>query len=551
MKATKIILLALFAFGFLFGCDEQNRAYTVQSPATEGVYTIEQLNLTDYIKNVKPGELVVISSRDQCAKYFPVEIVDTLAIDFDKKSVIIIQDRSAIGIHTIAQQLYYYKSTGYVLSTDITQSYEDLDTIWTKVILTPKLPEGITIDSQIKYVTFDSTLLDVELQIQSIDLQDQTSNIDPDKLYIVRSQSELALYLPKQTPAIDFSKYSLLLVRGDSESGIQRVDPLFSFIKKDGFTLKLNIYHNTILGECQWVKLIQVPVMPLGVSIGLDIEFNGQISDGVVEISELELGVKADDLTRIKYGDLRIIRSQDDLSRNLSPEISDLYGDIDFECNSILLVKGWCPKNIAKLDHKLINTPKDGLVYQVDVDLDQSGAIDPLWTKMILTPVIPSQTNITFNLNYNNDEDMVAEKVEFTELEQLSSMDPNTSDFYIEFTKRGVKPDKLCIIRSAAEFMKFIPEDIARKHDIDFSKNLVMLILSGTPYPFGALDQKLSFISTFGYIYRITIQMPEDGNIMVPEQWARMILTPRIDQQTRAIVEIDIDGLTGSNMKTL
>ncbi len=95
----------------------------------------------------------------------------------------------------------------------------------------------------------------------------------PNKLIVINSNDELSSYVQctGSLPDIDFSKYTLLLTRGTSTSGISRIDKLFLQHSGHEYWLKVNIKLNITTVVENWSVHILVPKLPSTVRVMLDV----------------------------------------------------------------------------------------------------------------------------------------------------------------------------------------------------------------------------------------------------------------------------------------
>jgi len=89
------------------------------------------------------------------------------------------------------------------------------------------------------------------------------SNVEANKLYIVHSMTELAALSTIRadtTPLVDFSKNSILIVRGQTSSGIAKIACALTYLEEHSYKFTVNITCNAASVLQPWQLCIEAPV---------------------------------------------------------------------------------------------------------------------------------------------------------------------------------------------------------------------------------------------------------------------------------------------------
>jgi len=108
------------------------------------------------------------------------------------------------------------------------------------------------------------------------------SNVEAGKLYIVHSMTELAALSTIRadtTPLVDFSKSSILIVRGQTTSGIAKIACALTWLEEHSYKFTVNIDCNDATVAQPWQLCVEAPVTAAD-QVALELNVNGDDGSG-------------------------------------------------------------------------------------------------------------------------------------------------------------------------------------------------------------------------------------------------------------------------------
>jgi hypothetical protein len=102
-------------------------------------------------------------------------------------------------------------------------------------------------------------------------------NLNHNELHVIRSADELKNYIDiagESLPEPDFSKYSLLVVRGRTHQGIHDIVNELIQRKNNDYLFTTHVYLNLTMVAEEWKVVVLVPAIPAGANIEWTLDVN-------------------------------------------------------------------------------------------------------------------------------------------------------------------------------------------------------------------------------------------------------------------------------------
>ena len=220
------------------------------------------------------------------------------------------------------------------------------------------------------------------------------SNAKEDSTYIISDSAELLNFIlcsgSSTPPSIDFDQYSLLLVHGQTNSnGITSIAKSLERFGIQEYQFKIDILLNDTAVPQPWHIAMLVPKLPQNAMIDLTV---GIRCEDTIPFTDYPISPFGS-LTR---DSLYVINSD----AELLTITANIPSPIDWNNNTLLYAGGPYPCVVSNIDTVLL---KNYCVNQYTLDISITGylLLPTGWSISILTPKIPNNTNITFNLKKN------------------------------------------------------------------------------------------------------------------------------------------------------
>ena len=218
------------------------------------------------------------------------------------------------------------------------------------------------------------------------------TNFNTDTVYIVNSEIELTAFTTctgdSIFPTIDFTQYSLLLVRGYADSATSAIAKSFDQISLLGYELNIGTYLNDTANLQEWLVAVVVPKITQNATIALNI----MLCENKVPMINYSLDSNWCSLF-LNFDTLYIINSNEELFAL----VGMIPSPIDFTNYTLLCMRDVSPNYIARIDTVLLKNNCTNqyalniIVYQATTHTVQA------WHVAILIPKIPANTDIILN----------------------------------------------------------------------------------------------------------------------------------------------------------
>lgn len=349
-----------------------------------------------------------------------------------------------------------------------------------------------------------------EVELSILDISPATyvewTGTDADKVYVANSQSELDGYTAAINglllQGIDFSKYTLLLARGQSVKGIMEIENRF-FKTDDSFRLDSNIILNDTDEAPKW----SIAVLVSKINVSDEVKFQPYYS---TMYSILE-DISPDNYYNWKNMDnetVYVVNSAAELEKYLSDE--NPLPEIDFTRNSLLLMRGQATNGIVSIENRL-SKYNTALTLHTSITLNNTEVAEP-WCVALLTNKIPATHQVEAAVKYNRSEYP----------EEVASEDISPENYY---EWKDTETDKAYVVRSQEELQGYINGENPLP-EIDFSKNTLLLARGATPCGIIDVEKKVYGNEDGGnQMLHITVKM---NAATVIGKWSAAVLIPKI-----------------------
>jgi len=224
-------------------------------------------------------ELVPFIKEDDTNKFWN--------IDFSKYTLLIMSGISNSNIESLDKQLIQNSIKDYELNIKIDKGGFGSIEPWSITLLIPKVAKNIEINGKITYDEKSIPLLfDRENDFESniIDLSMENNNItakqlmiaNENKLSVINSDEELMPFIRDKNTAqfwnIDFSKYTLLIIGGNTAVTIGDINIQFEYIADVSYIFNVSVSLGMGQSPESWIKAILVNKIPTNAKITGKIE---------------------------------------------------------------------------------------------------------------------------------------------------------------------------------------------------------------------------------------------------------------------------------------
>lgn len=221
--------------------------------------------------------------------------------------------------------------------------------------------------------------------------------MEDNKLYIVRSADELSAHVVdvSQVAKIDYTKNSLLLVRGGTRQGIQEIDGRFTEIFNGSvdYIFDIDIVLNMTDAMDEWQMIVAVPVLADDADVELNIFVEVPHDIRIISPSE-KISLK-----NMENDKLYIVRSVDELFNYVTN--IDQLADVNYTHRSLLLVKGGTRQGIQQIDARYKTDFTDyNCIFDVDIELNDADVAEE-WQMVVEVPILRDDASFELNINVN------------------------------------------------------------------------------------------------------------------------------------------------------
>ena len=258
---------------------------------------------------------------------------------------------------------------------------------------------------QIERIQADKELLFIynpvsteDYTLESSDCEWNFSSMQKDSLYVINSMQELLAFITcdggETPPAIDFTKYTLLLAHGITDNGnISVVSKSLMQVSADCYNLSVEININDTAEPQTWHIAVLAPKLPQNANVTLS---------KIAEDCERRMYVDDYPLVNLPV-DWKNLVTDTFYSVNSDEEMLTFFGNIptpiDFSKYTLLFALGNLP---TQLDEIVIDFFKNYCTnqYLLNATVYESGYQGGrcYWDISILVPKITSNTDITLNI---------------------------------------------------------------------------------------------------------------------------------------------------------
>jgi len=267
MKKNILKLLALFMvlIALSTSCNPEEK-YPKDVSFTE--YSIEETSC-QWVNLPYDNKVIIINSAEELKKYLTGKVSDFPAIDFSKQSLLLASRNSSNGVLSFTiTDLQQHSSNKYSLNIEITLSDTTANKTWCKAIIVKKMSENnevilnITFKEQEIAYPIDIPFEDYSLEGTSCEWVRLKGRPYDFELVSINSNEELEKYIEctdeSNFPAIDFSRYTLLLARGIESSGssVPNHNSLQQ-LSKQHYKMEAEIF----VGNAAYISYWQVPII--------------------------------------------------------------------------------------------------------------------------------------------------------------------------------------------------------------------------------------------------------------------------------------------------
>lgn len=349
---------------------------------------------------------------------------------------------------------------------------------------------------------------EIEMEITDISPADYVEwpNTEPGKVYVVNSQAELDEYTSGINglllQGIDFSKYTLLLARGQSSKGIMDIENIFF---KTGEKYRLD--SNIILNDKDVAEKWSIAVLVSKITVTNKVEFNVLYS-GMYSILKDISPDNYYDWKNMDNGTVYVVNSAADLEKYLAGE--NPLPEIDFSNMTLLLMRGQATNGITSIENRLskYNTT---LTLHTSISLNLTEVAEP-WCVALLINKIPGTYKVKADVKYN-----------YLNYPSEVATEDISPEHYYEW--KGTEDDKVYIVRSEEELRAYITGE-SPLPEIDFGKNTLLLARGTTQCGIIDVEKKIYGNEDGGNLMLHVIVKMNVATVI--GEWSAAMLTPKI-----------------------
>jgi len=228
-------------------------------------------------------EVIVINSNNELKKYITYAEKNYPEIDFSKYSLLLASGKPNNGVlNIITTDLQQHSSDKYSLSIGITLSDTTANTTWFTALIVKKLNKGSKVGLSASF-TEQEIVYPIDVPFREYSLEGtrcKWKNMGYpyiNNVYMINNNEELENYIlcnNDDYPAIDFSKYTLLLVYGYSVGQPAIVsETIFTKNGKDKYTLDLTVFKGLLTSPSVWFYAILTSRISSETMIELNLNF--------------------------------------------------------------------------------------------------------------------------------------------------------------------------------------------------------------------------------------------------------------------------------------
>jgi len=329
-----------------------------KKPETKIPFPIE-ISFTEYSlpeiscewKNLPYDErVIIINNSVELEKYISCTDNSLTDIDFSIQSILLVSGKTNSGItKKVATDLQQLSFAIYELNIEIITNDIPVIEEWSIALLVEKINEMATVELNINFqeevVNYPRDIPFEEYSLSEISCEWKNLPYD-ERVIIINNSVELDNYIncaKSNYPEIDFSKQSLILVSGKTDSGIEEIAKSFVQLSKNNFKLDLEIQFNATDAEEWHIALITRKISNDN-QIELIITDKGSIYPIDVPSSEYSLIETDCEWFKINtsgpaFSALLIINNNSELENYINCAESN-YPEIDFSTQTLLLAYG-------------------------------------------------------------------------------------------------------------------------------------------------------------------------------------------------------------------
>lgn len=288
-------------------------------------------------------------------------------------------------------------------------------------------------------------------------------------LYKVNSQDELLQYVSDTSSNVvmsmdvNFDNHTMLLVQGVSPSGIKSITKTLT--NNGGYKLAIKINQNATTVVEKWTVAVWVPKLSADDAVALDIDCPSCVGNNEIEITDYVLP-EAFRWTIPESGELYRIDSEDEFDLNVSlMQDINITSGIDFEKNTLLVVRGYSNRGIDAINRKLVENG----YYLFSIVIEQNDTkVYALWTVAVLVPKLPEGVTITPDIECPSCSYSGGKLIGEVTLTDYTAVPEDC--WVIE------KQDSVYRITSNEELWAYAPCVNGTGSSIDFEKNTLLLV---------------------------------------------------------------------------
>jgi len=252
----------------------------------EGSYPIE-ISFSDIIifryplapvcegKNLKyDNKLMMINSKEELHNYISCSDENYPEIDFSKHTVLLANGRTHKGIAEMSKRLWQLSVKKYQFDVEIYLHEGDMKESWVTALLVNKLSEKSYVELNLNI--YPKALPFSKYSLEGTSCQWIYNNVPKPELIIVTNNDDLENYMTctdDHYPSIDFSTYTLLLVRGFTANDVSKMTMSFYQQLPNKYELNVASYKTDFDEAVPWVIPLIISKLSEDSNIKLNINF--------------------------------------------------------------------------------------------------------------------------------------------------------------------------------------------------------------------------------------------------------------------------------------
>jgi len=251
LKLTAFLLILAGVFSACKKPDDTKEPeinYPIDIPFTE--YALDETSCQ--WKNLPYDEkVIIINSNAALENYLSFTENSYPAIDFSKKSLLLISGKTTAGIDNISKTITQLSADHFKIDIEIALAATPEEE-WCVALITSKIDNESFVESN---VTYKESIYPIDIPFEDY-IPMCKLLIDYEKLKIINSLEEFEeniIFCNDSTYLeLDFSKYTLWLAKGITETQIQTITPTIQQLSSRKYRLNIDIRLMGLLAPDEW-----------------------------------------------------------------------------------------------------------------------------------------------------------------------------------------------------------------------------------------------------------------------------------------------------------